>query len=209
MSIRKLGILATLLFLIALPSRAATATAAGISGVTVAGNTLTVTTAVAHGLSATLPSGFCISGSSSAPDNVCGVVLTAPTATSFTFSLTGGAVCATTCGSVLPAKRVIWLQTATVSGGYQVSYLLWLATTQPIAGKASSWSGASQTENNALLAGNLIEISRSQFFPMGTTLVSAESFLAGDWTAQQNALAASVQPGAFFGNFFDGAGWLQ
>ncbi|HLZ92937.1 MAG TPA: hypothetical protein VKQ28_14585, partial [Candidatus Acidoferrum sp.] len=133
---------------------AATATPVAITGVTVAGNILTVTTLSAHGLSATLPSGFCIAGSSASADNVCGVVASVPTSTTFTFTLAGGAACAATCGTAAPAKRVIWLQTATVSGGYQVSYLLWLTTTVPLAGRASSWSGASAAENNALSAGS-------------------------------------------------------
>lgn len=203
--------LLSIVLLVLCPLRmfAATATPVAIASVAAAGNTLTVTTSAAHGLSATLPSGFCIAGSSTAADNVCGVVATSPTSTTFTFTLAGGAACAASCGTVTPAKRVIWLQTTTVSGGYQVSYLLWLTTTAPVAGKTSAWGAASAAENNALSAGALIEIPRTQFFPAGTSLVNAETFMASDWTANQNALAASVQPGAFFGNFFDGFGWLQ
>lgn len=106
-------------------------------------------------------------------------------------------------------KRVIWLETQTVSGGYQVNYLLWLATTSGIAGKSSSWAGASSAENNALGVGSILEVPRSQFFPLGTILANAEAQLQNDWTAQQNQLTSSVQPGQFFGNFYDGAGWLQ
>jgi hypothetical protein len=187
----------------------ATASPATISGITVAGSTLTVTTATAHGLSATLPSGFCISGSSIAADNVCGVVTGSSSGTTFTFTLAAGAACSSSCGTVLPAKRVVWLQTITVSGGYQVNYLLWLATTSGVAGKSSAWTGASSAENNALGAGALIEIERSQFFPLNTTLANAEAQMANDWSAQQSQLTASVQPGQFFGNFYDGTGWLQ
>lgn len=205
---RKLLLLLALL----LPWKAfgATASPVAISGVTVSGTTLTVTTAAPHGLSATLPSGFCISGSSVTVDNVCGVVLTAPTGTTLTFILSGGAVCSASCGTLLPMKRVVWLVTATVPGGFQVSYLLWLATTNtPIAGKTSVWLGASTAENNALVLGSFIEVQRAQFFPLGTTLANAEAQFVNDWTAQQNQLTGSVQPGAFFGNFFDGTGWVQ
>jgi hypothetical protein len=199
------------LLLAALPSLGAVATPVSVSSVAVSGNTLTVTTSAAHGLSATLPSGFCMTGSSVSADNVCGVVLTIPTGTTFTFTLVGGVVCSASCGSVAPAKRAIWLQTATVSGGYQVTYLLWLTTTSPVAGaaKTSAWPNASAVEVNAVVAGLLIEVQRTQFFPLGTSLANAEAFIVNDWTTQQNALAASVQPGTFYGNFFDGVGWLQ
>jgi hypothetical protein len=202
--------LLSILFLASLPSLATVATPVTISGIAVAGSTLTVTTSAAHGLSATLPSSFCIAGSSAVVDNICGVVATAADATHFTFSLTGGTSCAASCGTVAPAKRIIWLQTQTVSGGYQVSYLLWLATTQPVSGaKASAWPNASAAETAAIVSGLIIEVQRTQFFPAGTSLANAETFMVSDWTAQQNALASSVQPGAFFGNFFDGVGWLQ
>jgi hypothetical protein len=56
--------------------------------------------------------------------------------------------------------------------------------------------------------GNFIEIPRTQFFPLSTTLANAEAQLQNDFNAQQSALAASVQPGQFYGNFFD-TGWTQ
>ena len=187
----------------------ANASGVAVSGISVAGSTLTVTTSAAHGLSATLPSAFCISGSSVAADNVCGVALSTPLTTSFTFTLASGAACASSCGTVRPAKRTVWLQTQTVQGGYQVNYLLWIATTNGVAGKSSSWSGASSAENNLLGSGGLIEIPRSQFFPLGTTLANAEAQMQNDWAAEQSQLSASVQPGQFFGNFYDGTGWTQ
>lgn len=203
----KRPVLLALLALLLWPAflSAATASPVTVSSIAVAGNTVTVTTATAHNLSATLPSAFCLS----APASVCGVVLTAPSGTSFTFSSSTVAACPLTCGTVLPMKRVIWLETQTVSGGYQVNYLLWLATTSGIAGKSSSWAGASSAENNALGVGSILEVPRSQFFPLGTMLANAEAQLQNDWTAQQNQLTSSVQPGQFFGNFYDGTGWLQ
>lgn len=208
MSLRRL-LLTFLLCFIAASAFASNASPIAISGISIAGNTLTVTTSAAHGLSATLPSGFCISGSSAGADNVCGVVLSTPLTTSFTFTLSGGAACSSSCGTVLPAKRVIWLTTQTVSGGYQVNYLLWVVTPSGVPGKGSAWSGASASENAALNSGTFIEVPRSQFFPLGTSLANAEAQLQNDWIAQQNALTASVQPGQFFGNFLDSAGWTQ
>jgi hypothetical protein len=189
---------------------ATTASPVSISSIAVAGSIVTVTTSAAHNLSASLPSGFCISGSSSNTDNGCGVVLTAPTGTTFTFTLSGAATCAASCGTVLPAKRVIWLNTYQVSGGYSVNYVLWIATTSGVAGKASVWSGASSSENAALNSGQWIEVSRpAQFFPLGTTLASAETQLALDWVSQQSLQTGSVQPGQFYGDFYDGTGWVQ
>jgi hypothetical protein len=78
-----------------------------------------------------------------------------------------------------------------------------------VAGTGSSaYLSATSQEKAALLAGNLIEISRTQFFPLSTTLANAEAQLQNDYSAQQSALAASVQPGQFYGNFFD-TGWTQ
>lgn len=204
---RKLFLVLALLF--ARQALAVNASPVAISTIAFASGVVTVNTSTAHGLLASLPSAFCISGSSTSADNVCGVVTTAPTSTQFTFALASGATCASSCGTVLPAKRAIWLVTSTVQGGYQVNYVLWLATTQPVAGRVSAWSGASTSENNALSSGSLIEVNRTIFFALGTTLAAAEAAIQQDWIAQQNALAASVQPGAFFGNFFDGSGWTQ
>lgn len=204
---RKLFLILILACLAPKANFGATASPVTVNSIAVAGNTVTVTTAAAHNLSATLPSGFCLS----APANACGVVLAAPTGTTFTFSSGSVTACASSCGTVLPAKRVIWLQTTTVGGGWQVSYLLWIATTSgAVTGKNSAWSGANAAENTGISGGSFIEIPRTGFFPLGTSLANAESTMANDWLAQQNAQAASgVQPGQFLGNFYDGAGWQQ
>jgi hypothetical protein len=164
--------------------------------------------ATAHGLSAVTPSGFCISGSSVPQLNVCGVVSTATT-NSFTFLMIGAPACASSCGTVLPAKRTIWLRTDTISGGYNVSFLEWVVTTSPAGGKTSAWSGASAAENAAVSAGTFIEYQKSQIFTNGTTLAQAETWLANDWASTQASQTSSVQPGTFTGNFWDGVGWLQ
>jgi hypothetical protein len=172
-----------------------------VSSITVAGSTVTVNS-TAHGLA--INQGFCLS----APAGLCNVVATS-SANSFTFTQASLTACASSCGTVSVAKKVIWLQTTTIQGGYQVSYVLWLTTTQPVAGTGSSaYLSATSQEKAALLAGNFIEISRTQFFPLSTTLANAEAQLQNDFNAQQSALAASVQPGQFYGNFFD-TGWTQ
>jgi hypothetical protein len=172
-----------------------------VSTITVVGSTVTVNS-TANGLA--VNQGFCLT----APAGLCNVVATA-SANSFTFTQSGVVACASSCGTVSAGKKVIWLQTSTVQGGYQVSYVLWLTTTQPVAGSGSSaYLSATSQEKAALLAGNFIEIPRSQFFPLSTTLPNAEAQLQNDYNAQQSALAASVQPGQFYGNFFD-TGWTQ
>src|SRR2546427_13112887 len=94
--------LLSLLFLLLAPPSFATS----ISSVSVSGSTLTVNS-TAHGLA--VNQGMCITGSSIAVDNVCGVVVTVPNANSFTFVLTGGLLCAASCGSVNPAKQILIL----------------------------------------------------------------------------------------------------
>lgn len=181
---------------------AAVATPTAVSTITVVTSTVTVNS-TAHGLA--VNQGFCLSASA-----VCGVVATS-TANSFTFTQAAFTACASSCGTVQPAKKVVWLQTTNVNGGYQVSYLLWETTITPVVNSSltSAWSGASTAEVNAIKAGNVIEIPGIIFFPTGTSLASAESTLALIYSTAQGALAASVQPGAFFGNYLDGVGWLQ
>jgi hypothetical protein len=172
-----------------------------VSTITVAGSTVTVNS-TAHGLA--VNQGFCLT----APAGLCNVVATS-SANSFTFTQSAVAACASSCGTVTAGKKAIWLKTTTVQGGYEVAYVLWLTTTQPVAGTgASAYLSATSQEKAALLAGNFIEITRTQFFPLSTTLANAEAQLQNDYTAQQAALAASVQPGQFYGNFFD-TGWTQ
>ena len=184
---------------------ATTASPIIVSSTAVTGSTVTVTTAAAHGLVAN--QGFCNHSFTTA---YCGVVVSAPSSTTFTFTQTGAVACAATCGSIVPAKKIIWLVTNTVDGGYSVNYLLWLTTQQPVAraGATSAWPNAATEENNAIAAGTFLEISRTQFFPLNTSLANAEAQMVNDYNAQQSNLAASVQPGQFYGNFFD-TGWLQ
>ena len=200
--------LSTIAFLLlATAAHATTATPVTVSTVTVAGNVVTVN-ATAHGLSATLPSAFCISGSSVTQLNVCGVVATAA-ANSFTFAMTGAPTCASSCGTVLPSPRVIVLSTPASAGGFTANYMLWIATTSPIGSKATAWTAASTQQAAAVTAGSLQEMSRSQFFPVGTTLTQAQSYMVNDWTSQQSAQTSGLQPGAFASDFYDGTGWVQ
>lgn len=184
--------------------QAATATPVTVSSTAVAGGTVTVTTAAAHGLA--VNQGFC---NHTFATPYCGVA-TAVTTTTFTFTQTGAVACSSSCGSVVPAKKIIWLTTSAIGGGYQVNYLLWLTTQSPVAqtGRTSAWPQAANEEVTGLVNGNFIEVQRQQFFPLGTTLANAEAQLVNDYNTQQSLLASAVQPGQFYGNFFD-TGWLQ
>lgn len=195
----------TLLFTFLLLSArlfAANAASVAVQTIAVAGSTVTVNS-TAHGLS--VNQGFCLTAAS----GLCNVVATA-TANAFTFTASAISACASSCGTVTAAKRAIWLSTQTASGGYQVNYVLWLTTTSPVTSAGtSSYTSATSQEKAALAAGNFIELARAQFFPLSTTLANAEAQLQNDYVAQQSQLAASVQPGQFFGNFYDGTGWTQ
>lgn len=203
-------IIATVLLLIVATAKlGAIATPTAISTATLAGNTLTVNS-TAHGLA--VNQGFCINGSSIAADNVCAVVATVPNANSFTFTLVGVAACAASCGTVQPARQIVVLDTPGASQAeVTVNYILWLTTQQGVAVSSTSQVvGATTAELAAIGAGRFKEVARpSKTFPSGTTLAQIKTILQADYVAQQAALAANVQPGQFFGNYFDGVSWLN
>lgn len=195
---------------------AANATPVSITTATFAANVLTVNTGAPHGLVVATPSAFCISGSSVAADNVCGVVSTVPSGTSFTFPLVGGAACGATCGTVIPAPRIIILKTQSSFDFLTVNYLFWLASTTPIAtATPTSWTigassaGATSAEKNAIAAGTLVEVQGSKTFTLGTSQATMIADLQQIWTLSQSNLTANLQPAAFYGQVFDGTGWGQ
>jgi hypothetical protein len=198
--------------------RATTANPVALSGITVSGTTATVTTSAAHGLSATLPSAFCITGSAVSADNVCGVVSSAGTATTFTFNFPSSwavVACATSCGSVTPAPRWIVLTTDSNSspGNLIVTYLLWIAVSNPAPHSGSSlWTaqgisaGATSAENNAIGAGYIKELTGQLVRPVGTSAASIETDLDTIWTNAQNNQTVGTQPMAYYGYVWDGTG---
>lgn len=193
-----LSVLAALLF-------ASTASAAiSISTIGVASNTVTVTTATAHGGSVNL--GVCLT----APANVCTVIKTVPTSTSFTFDMPSNvtvSACASSCGTVDAAPQVIILRT-TVSGPRQViSYLRWLTTLNPVpvTGASSAWSanplsaGASTAQNNAIAAGSFIEQQDAMSLPSNLASTVLQALFQADYALYQSALAGGAQPGTYYG----------
>ncbi len=171
-------------------------------------NVVTVTTAAPHGL---------IAGQGCALRNVTDpsfngnfTLASAPTTTTFTFSQPS-VNASSSGGSVLPAKQILLLEVSQGRDGHKsIRYLLWLTITIPVVrpiSTTSAWPGASAEENAALVAGTTVERQKLEEFPNTLTKVEVQSFLQKDYTAEQNALSAATQPGAFFGIFFDGTGW--
>lgn len=182
------------------------ATAVSIASITFLGNVVTVNTSGPHGLAA--GQGFSLTGVNPSVYNVNSTVVAVNSATQFTFNLSNPASFVSG-GSLLPAKEVIILATMVPNTGQTtVNYLLWLTTSQPVAGPSnSSWSGASAQENAAIAAGTTVETFRTITVPASLTKVQIQAILSADFTAKQTALASAVQPGAFFGGYFDGTGW--
>jgi len=198
------------LLLVAVPTFAASV---GVSSIAVAGSTVTVTTASAHGLA--VNSAVCLS----APANVCTVAETVPTSTTLTFTQPSNVtvvVCPSSCGTASTVPRVAVLTVSAPSQAIQsVRYILWLFTTNPVpkSGATSAWiatnksAGATTAQNNALAAGSFIEVGATENFPATMTTAQIQTFLQAAWTTQQQALANNTQPGAFYGSVWDGLAW--
>ena len=185
----------------------ATAAAVSISAISRTNNVVTVVTSAAHGLAAS--QGFSISGVADNSLNINGTVASVASTTSFTFSQ-AGANASSSGGSVLPAKEAIILEISTGQPqAIEVRYALWLTTLIPVArpGVVSLWTGASAAENAAIAAGTTIEVVRGRDFPSTLTKAQIQGFLQAEFSAQQQYLQGQVQPGQFYGVFFDGTGW--
>ena len=201
------------LAIVALPALAQGApfTPVALASLARAAGVVTVTTASAHGLAQN--QGFCIVGVTlDATFNACATITTVPTATTFTFPQNGAASSIAAGGTVAAAKRVIVLMTAAQGPYINVTYLLWNTTTQGLANSAltSLFSGAGDAtfaaELTAIKAGTTIETPRSVSFPNTLSAAQIQTFVNADWLAQQNNLAAGVQPGQFYGAYCDAAG---
>lgn len=183
-------------------SFAAPATPVAVSTIAVAGSTVTVNS-TAHGIIAN--QGFCLS----APASFCGTVVTAA-ANSFTFTSAAVAVCASSCGTVVPAKQIVALAIS-MPPNQSAQFVCWLATTSAGAGRSgnSAWSGASAAENTAIANGTTIEIPQSYAVPPGTALADFKLFAQRSCANLQSQLNSGVPPAFLLGNYFDGVGWLQ
>lgn len=190
---------------ISMPGFAQAVAGATVSSVAVSGGTATVTTSTAHSL--VVNQGFCLTGT----PNICGVVLTAPTATTLTF--TPNAVisaCASGCGPAVPAKQITVLDTsAPTANTWSVNVVFWLTTTQPIKSSGSSaYSGATGAENAAIAHGDFIEVHRTYPFSTSYPIANVKAEIQADYASAQATLAASIQPAQYYGVYYNG-GWSQ
>jgi len=178
-----------------------------VSNISFVGNVVTVTTATAHNL---VPNqGFSLTTVVPVAYNINSTVATTPLTTTFTFFLLNPPTYVSG-GSMLPAKETVMLSAATPSAGLTfIRYLLWLTKATPVfsAGAVSQWFGTSAQENAALVSGNTIEVSRSFTFPSTSTKTEIQAAIQADFVVQQAALVAAIQPGVYFGVYYDGTGW--
>lgn len=190
------------------------ALAINVTTIAVAAQTVTVTTPSAHGFA--VNTGVCFS----APATVCTAVRTVPTTTTFTFlqpSNVTVAACASSCGTVIAAPKIIVLDVGTPNQAQQtIHYVMWLTTIIPLphAGATSQWTagagsvGASAPQIAALSAGSFLELERNETFPASLTTGQLQTFLENDYTTQQAAKVANIQPGALYGSVWNGATWV-
>lgn len=181
-----------------------------VSSISVAGGVVTVNTTSPHGLVAS--QGFSLQGTTGAIYNTNQTVSTAPNSTSITFPQGGlsAAGQAGAGGTLFPAKQIIILGISASQGAPEINveYLLWLAIKVPVPTSASSrWPNASAAEVAAIAAGFIREVAGSKSFAQSGNKAHIQLELSNEYTAQQVALNASVQPGQFFGVFNDGVGW--
>jgi|ERR1041385_446406 hypothetical protein len=171
-----------------------------VNTMSTAGSTVTVTTATAHGL--VVNQGFCLGTS------ICAVVLTVPTSTTLTFN--GNQSCSGTCPTIQAAKQIIVLQTTQPSPfKWNVGVAFWLTTAQGVpVSRSNAWPGTSTAESNALGAGSFIELVRTYTFSTSLPMATVKAILQSDYNAEQATISQSIQPGQFFGVYFNGT-WSQ
>lgn len=103
------------------------------------------------------------------------------------------------------AKEIIVLEVkSTTPDVLQIRYLLWLTTPKPIPTSAGSqWSGANASEISAIQAGTTIEEQFVQNFPQSFGTANIKAFLNAHWNDRQNYLNSIIQPGQYYGVFYD------
>jgi hypothetical protein len=199
------------LSLLCLPSVASAAVT--ISSIAVAGSTITVVTASAHGLA--VNTGFCLS----APASVCAAAKTITNATTFAFDKPSNvtvSACAASCGTGDLAPKAIVLGVQANETTQIVTYALWVTTLTPLprSGATSAWTnaigaGASPSQNAALASGAFIEVVTSFPFPASTSTATMQTIVQNAWTSVQAAVSGTTAPGAFYGFVWNGTTWVQ
>jgi hypothetical protein len=151
--------------------------------------------------------GFSVSGVTDTSFNTNGTATTG-SGTTFTFSQSG-VTASSSGGSVAPAKQVIVLQVTPSPNFIGVQALCWTTTINGIPqSQGSQWIGASNLENNAIKAGTTIEQTLNvQPYPSSYSKAQIQADLQARCNSLQSTLSTGVQPGQFFGGYFDGTAW--
>lgn len=170
------------------------ATPVAVSTVTVSGNVVTVNTGAAHGLNA--GQGFCTTGSSVPSEVLCAVVGSTPTATSFLYNFPAVVACASSCGTVQPAKKIVILQESHYQAIITIMLLFWNPNRSGIlsAHQASMWAGSSAAESAAIANGRMFETSKSVILPDNATKAQRQQVIAAAWQAVQAEFDNNPQP---------------
>lgn len=92
---------------------------------------------------------------------------------------------------------------------FRVAYWLTVAAARQSyyarAGAKSIWTGAITAENDAIAAGQVVEVVETHEIPPGANLAAIEAELQTIWTAKQAAFTASNVPNRY-GSFWDSVG---
>lgn len=107
------------------------------------------------------------------------------------------------------AKEIIVLTQSTNGTNVDYRIAFWYPITAGVATTSlgSVWAGASAAENNAILAGTVVEETFSYAFPVGTPATAIKPVLQQVWI-DRNAQIGGIGPNIFFGVFFDSiSGW--
>jgi hypothetical protein len=93
---------------------------------------------------------------------------------------------------------------------FRVAYWLTVAASRQTyyaqTGAKSVWTGASQAENDAIAAGQIVEVVGTQEVAPGASMAVVQTQLEGIWTSKQAAFTASNVPNRY-GSFWDGVTW--
>ena len=107
------------------------------------------------------------------------------------------------------AKQIIVLNQSSNGTSVNYSVALWYPITAGVTPTTlgSQWSGASTAENNAILAGTVIEEIGSHSFPVGVSTSAIKAVFNQMWT-DRNTQINGIGPNQYFGVFFDSvSGW--
>lgn len=110
------------------------------------------------------------------------------------------------------AKQIIVLDTLPLPGGIsQVNVVFWfpVAAGREIAipGATSKYKGATDVENGAIAAGQVVEEAFQLQSPPGTSTATVKTQLQSAYTNRKAVFDARPNPNQFYGLAWDGTAW--